>query len=103
MARKKEYTLDLRGVIAPFTFLKVTQALREMKSGEKLEIFATDPDTRKYLFQILDATGHHRIIEIDDHNDLCRFLLEKREIDPLKPINFKSFNHSSKGDNHERR
>jgi len=32
VAEKTDYTLDLRDVIAPFTLLKVTQALREMKT-----------------------------------------------------------------------
>jgi len=84
VAEKTDYTLDLRDVIAPFTLLKVTQTLREMKTGERLEILATDHDTRKYLFQVLDATGHYRMVGIDDRNDFCRIHLEKRGNAPLK-------------------
>lgn len=78
MDNKIDYTLDLRDTIAPFTILKVTQALREMKNGENLEIYATDEDTRKYLFQVLDATGQYRRIDINDHCDACRILLKKK-------------------------
>jgi TusA-related sulfurtransferase len=88
VTKKTDYTLDLRDVIAPFTLLKVTQALREMKTGERLEILATDHDTRKYLFQVLDATGHYRMVGIDDRNDFCRIHLEKRGMTPSKPIQF---------------
>ena len=84
VTKKTDYMLDLRDVIAPFTLLKVTQALREMKSGERLEILATDHDTRKYLFQVLDATGHYRMVGIDDRNDFCRIHLEKRGIAPSR-------------------
>lgn len=82
MKNKIDYTLDLRDIIAPFTLLKVTQALREMKTGQHLEILSTDQDTRKYLFQVLDATGHYRMVELNDQSDLCRILLKKEEIDP---------------------
>ena len=82
LKNKIDYTLDLRDIIAPFTLLKVTQALREMKTGQHLEILSTDQDTRKYLFQVLDATGHYRMVELNDQSDLCRILLKKEEIDP---------------------
>ncbi len=102
LKNKIDYTLDLRDIIAPFTLLKVTQALREMKTGEHLEILATDQDTRKYLFQVLDATGHYRMVEINDKSDLCRILLEKRETDSLKPIIPKSTLTIQQGGNNER-
>jgi len=102
LKNKIDYTLDLRDIIAPFTLLKVTQALREMKTGEHLEILATDQDTRKYLFQVLDATGHYRMVEINDKSDLCRILLEKRETDSLKPIIPKRTLTIQQGGNNER-
>jgi TusA-related sulfurtransferase len=79
VANKTDYTLDLREVIAPFTLLKVTQALREMETGERLEILATDQDARKYLLKVLDATGHYRMVEINIQDNFCKILLEKKE------------------------
>jgi len=50
--------LDLRGMIIPVTFLKVTRALREMKAGETIEIVGNDPETRRDLFKILQTFSY---------------------------------------------
>lgn len=78
MGEKIHFSLDLRDTIAPFTILKVTQTLREMKTGENLEVYATDEDTRKYLFQVLDATGQYCRIDVNDKNGSCRIVLKKK-------------------------
>jgi len=73
---KKNHVLDLRGIIAPVTFLKVTQLLRTMKPGETLEILGKDPDTRTQLFQVLH-TFHYQLLDIKEESSFYRISLMK--------------------------
>lgn len=62
MNHKADHILDLRGAIPPISLLKVTQAFREMKPNEILEILGHDPDTRRDLFKILPGPAYELII-----------------------------------------
>ncbi len=46
-------TLDLRGMILPFVLLKVSNAFKEIGTGETLEILLEDPDSMRDLLKIL--------------------------------------------------
>jgi TusA-related sulfurtransferase len=70
----KEHILDLRNIIAPLTFLKVTQEFEALKSGDILEILAKDPDTRKELFKVLKAF-HYRLMGIEEEGSFYRIRL----------------------------
>lgn len=75
---KKNHVLDLRGIIAPVTFLKVTQLLRRMRPGETLEILGKDPDTRTQLSQVLH-TFHYRLLDIKEESSFYRIRLMKEQ------------------------
>ena len=75
---KKNYVLDLRGIIAPVTFLKVTQLLRTMRPGETLEILGKDPDTRTQLSQVLH-TFHYQLLDIKEEGSFYRIRLMKEK------------------------
>ena len=62
---KTDHILDLRGAIPPISLLKVTQAFREMKSDEILEILGHDPDTRRDMFKVLPTLAYELIIMED--------------------------------------
>lgn len=72
MKPKADYFLDLRGAICPISLLKVTQAFREMKPNEILEILVRDPDTRKDLFKVLPDLSYELIIfeEMEQENSV---------------------------------
>jgi len=70
--------LDIRGAIIPITLLKVTRAFREINPGEILEILGSDPDTRKDLFQVLNAF-HYQLMDIEEKNASYRIRLKKEE------------------------
>lgn len=70
----EEHILDLRNIIAPLTFLKVTQEFESLKSGDILEILAKDPDTRKELFKVLKAF-HYRLMGIEEEASFYRIRL----------------------------
>ncbi len=74
MEPTKEHILDLRNIIAPLTFLKVTQEFEALKPGEILEILAKDQDTRKELFKVLKAFNY-RLMGIEEERSFYRIRL----------------------------
>jgi TusA-related sulfurtransferase len=56
-------------MITPLTFLKITQAFREIKSGEIMEIIGNDPETRRNFSKIL-GTSSHELLDIKCKKDL---------------------------------
>ena len=76
MEPKKDHILDLRGIIAPVTLLKVTQTFRRINSGEILEILVKDSDTRMQIFRVLQ-TSHYRLMNIEEESSFCRICLRK--------------------------
>ena len=77
MAEDIAHQLDLRGMIAPITLLKVTQAFRRLNPGETLEILGSDVQTRNDLFQILEAP-RYELVSSQDDKAFYRILLKKR-------------------------
>ncbi|MFO7786097.1 MAG: sulfurtransferase TusA family protein [Desulfatiglandales bacterium] len=76
MEIKVTHVLDLRGLIIPLTLLKITQGLRKMGTGEKMEIIGTDPDTRRDLLRVL-GTSPCEVLSVRDENDYYLVLLKK--------------------------
>ncbi|MGE0085247.1 MAG: sulfurtransferase TusA family protein [Desulfococcaceae bacterium] len=74
--QKKNHCLDIRGIIAPITFLQVNQAFREIKPGEILEITGDDSDTRQEIFQVMNMF-HYQLIGIEDRKKFFRICLKK--------------------------
>ena len=71
-----DHTLDLRGMIIPFTFLKITQTLRKIKPGETMEIVVSDPDTRRVFSKVL-ATFPYEVLNSKDGENLYLIRLRK--------------------------
>ena len=71
-----DHILDLRGMIVPVTFLNITQALREIKAGESVEIIGSDSETKRDLFKIL-RTFPYELLNIDNDKNLYRIRLRK--------------------------
>ena len=72
-----DHLLDIRGAIIPFTLLKITQAFRELRAGETIEILVGDPDTRDDLFKVLPASLYE-LIGVENEASFYRILLRKR-------------------------
>ena len=57
--------LDIRGLIIPFTVLKVSLALKNLDDGDTLEVLWSDPDTQDDLFKVLPAASYD-LIELEE-------------------------------------
>ena len=76
MQSKGDHILDLRGMIVPVTLLNISQALREIKPGETVEIVGSDPETKRDLFKIL-RTFSYELLNINDERTVYRVRLRK--------------------------
>lgn len=57
MGQKADHVIDLKGMLTPFSLLKVTGVFREMKRGETLEIDGCDSDIQKGLLKVLPPSS----------------------------------------------
>jgi TusA-related sulfurtransferase len=74
---KVDHFLDLRGMIIPLTLLKITQALRNIKDGETMDVVGTDPDTRRDFLTVL-GTSPCEVVCVRDEKDFYLVRLRKR-------------------------
>jgi len=65
------HKFDFREAITPFAFLKVTQAFRDMKPGEILQVTGDDPKTRKEIFKVLQTINYSVVDTEEDNNFYC--------------------------------
>jgi TusA-related sulfurtransferase len=71
LGTKIKHKFDFREAIAPFAFLKVTQAFRDMKPGDILQLTGDDPETRIEIFKVLH-TLHYTVVDTqEEENYYC--------------------------------
>lgn len=63
-------------MIIPVTFLRITQAFREIEAGETIEIVGNDPATIQGLFRILQ-TFSYELLHVNDGENPYRIRLRK--------------------------
>lgn len=68
-------TLDCRGLSCPMPILKTKKAIKNMKSGQILEILGTDPGTKNDLPAFAKKNGHEYLGEKEDQG-FTRFYLK---------------------------
>jgi TusA-related sulfurtransferase len=73
---KQKY--DLRETFTPFTFLKVSQAFRDMKPGEILQVTGDDPKIRKEIFKVLKTINYTVVDTEEDDNFYCVCLRKEK-------------------------
>ena len=80
MKKNPDHILDLRGAIPPITLLKASQAFREMKPQEVLEILCGDPDTQTDLLKVLPPFSYELIVmeELEEDKSSFRLQMKKR-------------------------
>ena len=76
-----DHILDLRGMILPVTLLNISQALREINSGETVEIVGSDPETKRDLFKVL-RTFPYEVLNVRDEKTVYRVRLRKQHAVP---------------------
>ena len=70
-------TLDAKGLSCPLPIVRTAQNIKDMASGELLEVLATDPGSVKDFEAWSKATGNP-IVEQSAEGGVFRFLLRKK-------------------------
>ena len=73
-------TFDLRDTIISFSLLEISNAFKDMKQEEVMEINCKDPESRLALFKILPASLYEIIRDekIEGANPWLRIRLRKK-------------------------
>lgn len=70
-------TLDCKGLSCPMPMMKVAKAMKDMKSGEVLEMFGTDPGTKTDLPAWCTKSGNEYVSCTDLEGGINRFVIKK--------------------------
>jgi len=70
-------TVDARGLSCPLPIVKTALAIRELVSGDLVEVLATDPGSTKDFTAWTKTTGHE-LVESSVDGNVYRYLLRKK-------------------------
>jgi len=70
-------TLDAKGLSCPLPIVKTAQNMKELESGQMLEVLATDPGSVKDFAAWSKSTGNE-IVEQTQDEKVFRFVLRKK-------------------------
>jgi tRNA 2-thiouridine synthesizing protein A len=71
-------SLDLKGLSCPLPIIKTAKAMKELKPGEIVEVFATDPGSVPDFKAWSKSTGNP-LLEAGQEGGVYRFILKKKE------------------------
>jgi len=69
--------VDARGLSCPLPIVTTALAIREIGSGDLLEVLATDPGSTKDFIAWTKTTGHE-LVESSVEGNVFRYLLRKK-------------------------
>lgn len=70
-------TVDARGLSCPLPIVKTALAIRELTSGDLIEVLATDPGSSKDFAAWSKTTGHE-LVEQSVDGKVFRYVLRKK-------------------------
>jgi tRNA 2-thiouridine synthesizing protein A len=70
-------TLDCKGLSCPMPMMKLAKAMKELNSGEVLEMLGTDPGTKSDLPKWCEKTGNTMLEGGDLGGGVFRYLIKK--------------------------
>ena len=70
-------TVDARGLSCPLPIVKTALAIKELGSGDVIEVLATDPGSTKDFLAWSKTTGHELLESTIDGN-VFRYILRKK-------------------------
>lgn len=71
------HKLDVKGLQCPMPIVKTAKAMKELESGDVIQVIATDPGSVKDFAAWSKATGHE-LLESSAVDGVFRFVLRKR-------------------------
>ena len=72
-----DQTLDARGLSCPMPMLKTKKTLKNMASGQVLEVWSTDPGSKNDIPDFCQKQGNELIDIIDEADGYTRYIIKK--------------------------
>ncbi len=69
-------TIDVKGKACPIPVVKTAKAMKELRSGDVLEVLATDPGVEPDMHAWTKQTGNE-LVSIEQNDGVFRVLLRK--------------------------
>ncbi len=73
---KADKVLDAKGLACPMPIVKTKKAINELKSGQVLEILATDKGAKSDL-AAWTKSGGHELLDFTEENGVLKFWIKK--------------------------
>jgi tRNA 2-thiouridine synthesizing protein A len=70
-------TLDLKGLSCPMPIIKTAKAMKQVSSGEMVEVFATDPGSVADFKAWCKSTGN-TLVGSDEADGVFHYIIQKR-------------------------
>ncbi|NOX21438.1 MAG: sulfurtransferase TusA family protein [Nitrospirae bacterium] len=77
---KPDRTINIKGLICPYTFVKSKLAIEEMGVGEVLEIILDYPEASRSIPKSMEDHGH-KVLKVEKINDTDWVILVRKEHD----------------------
>ncbi|NCC73882.1 MAG: sulfurtransferase TusA family protein [Sphingobacteriia bacterium] len=77
METKIDQTVDCKGLSCPMPMMKLAKAMKDLKSGQVLEMLGTDPGTKSDLPKWCEKTGNVILHEENLDGGVFRYLIRK--------------------------
>ncbi|MEK3888715.1 sulfurtransferase TusA family protein [Bacillus sp. FSL K6-3431] len=75
---KIDKVLDAKGLACPLPIVRTKKAMDEMKSGQILEVIATDKGAKADLTAWTASKDHELLKTKEDNNGILTFLIKKK-------------------------
>ena len=69
--------VDAKGLVCPEPIMMLHKAMQDLRSGEKVELYVTDPSAEKDIDNFCKFLGHI-LLNKDTSNEPFYFLIEKQ-------------------------
>ena len=69
-------TLDTKGMNCPLPILKTKKAMKDLATGETLEVLSTDPGSVKYMEAFCKSTGN-KLLSSNEDGGVYTYEIEK--------------------------
>ena len=70
-------TLDAKGLNCPLPVLKAKKSIKDLKTGDTLEVLSTDPGSVSDFDSFCKATGDQLLEQAKESDGVFRFLIQK--------------------------
>ena len=70
-------TLDAKGLNCPLPVLKAKKSIKDLETGDTLEVLSTDPGSVSDFDSFCKATGDQLLEQAKESDGVFRFLIQK--------------------------